>query len=62
MTPAQLYRSIRLAEAQRWLAQSRISVAEVAYRCGYGDATAMTRAFRQRLGQSPSQYRRSLAP
>jgi transcriptional regulator GlxA family with amidase domain len=60
-TPAQLYQSIRLAEAQRWLAQSRISVAEVAYRCGYGDATAMTRAFRRAVGQSPSQYRRALA-
>ena len=57
MSPGQLYRSIRLSEARRRLEQTRDSVAEVALRSGYRDATAMARAFKAEFGISPSAAR-----
>lgn len=60
-TPAAAYRRIRLNEALRLLEQTRQGVAEIAERCGYADATAMTRAFRREFGLSPRSMRRSFA-
>lgn len=57
MSPGTLYRSIRLAEARRRLEQTRASVAEVALRSGYRDATAMARAFKAEYGITPSAAR-----
>jgi transcriptional regulator GlxA family with amidase domain len=57
-SPAAAYRRIRLNEARRLLEQTRQSVAEIAGRCGYTDAAAMTRAFRREFGQSPREVRR----
>jgi transcriptional regulator GlxA family with amidase domain len=57
LTPARLYRSIRLAEARRRMEQTRDSVTEVALRAGYKDATAMTRAFKAEFGMTPSAAR-----
>jgi transcriptional regulator GlxA family with amidase domain len=57
LSPGALYRSIRLAEARRRLEQTRDSVAEVALRSGYRDATAMTRAFKAEFGITPSAAR-----
>ncbi|MEX3017908.1 GlxA family transcriptional regulator [Gymnodinialimonas hymeniacidonis] len=57
LPPARLYRSIRLAEARRRMEQTRDSVAEVALRAGYKDATAMTRAFKAEFGITPSAAR-----
>ena len=57
-TPAQIYRSIRLAEARRWVEDSDAGVPEIAERCGYRDATAMTRAFKAEYGVPPSGLRR----
>lgn len=54
LSPAQIYRAIRLAEARRRLEQTRESVAEIALRAGYRDATAMARAFKAEFGISPS--------
>ena len=51
--PARLYRAIRLAEGRRRMEQGQSSVAEVASRCGYADATAFSRAFRAEFGLSP---------
>jgi AraC-like DNA-binding protein len=35
-------------------------VAEIALRCGYQDASAMTRAFRSEYGTTPQNLRRTL--
>ena len=59
LTPARLYRSIRLAEARRRMEQTRDSVAEVALRAGYRDATAMPRAFKAEFGITPSAARKA---
>lgn len=56
-TPRAAYRAIRLAEARRLAETSRLSVAEIATRCGYENASALTRAFRQVYGTSPTAIR-----
>lgn len=61
VTPARAYRRIRLNEARRLLEETRQGVAEIAGRCGYTDATAMTRAFGREFGLSPRALRRRLA-
>lgn len=59
VSPRAVYKSIRLAEARRLLLHSGFSIAEIAGRCGYQDASAMSRAFRAEFGMSPSDVRRS---
>ena len=57
--PGKLYLATRLREARRLLERSGMSVAEIAARCGYRDASAMTRAFRQEFGVTPRNLRLS---
>ncbi len=58
-SPSRLYRGIRLAEARRRLEQTCESVSEIASRCGYGDPTAMARAFKTEFGSAPTAIRRA---
>ncbi|MCU0856224.1 MAG: helix-turn-helix domain-containing protein, partial [Rhodobacteraceae bacterium] len=60
-TPQAVYRGLRLREARRLVVETSMSVAEVAARCGYADASAMTRAFRAEFGLSPREMRASAA-
>ncbi len=55
--PGRLYLATRLREAKRMVEQSSISVAEIATRCGYRDASAMTRAFRKEFSITPRDLR-----
>jgi len=55
--PQRLYLATRLREAKRLIEQTTISVAEIAARCGYADASAMTRAFRREFGTTPRALR-----
>ncbi|WP_254871597.1 GlxA family transcriptional regulator [Pseudooceanicola sp. HF7] len=55
--PSQLYRAVRLREARRLVENTILSVAEIAVRCGYKDASAMTRAFRVEFGLPPRALR-----
>jgi transcriptional regulator GlxA family with amidase domain len=57
LSPARIYRAIRLAEARRRLEQTRESIAEISLRAGYRDATAMARAFKAEFGITPSDAR-----
>jgi transcriptional regulator GlxA family with amidase domain len=58
MTPLGVYKAIRLREARRMVELTRLGIAEIAERCGYRNASAMTRAYRQEFGQSPREHRR----
>lgn len=49
----------RLQRAMQQLQNSRVSVQEIACRSGYKSSSAFTRAFTEKLGLSPSQYRLS---
>ncbi|MCR9256502.1 MAG: helix-turn-helix domain-containing protein [Alphaproteobacteria bacterium] len=57
MTPRTVYRRLRLREARRLVKHSRLSVAEIAVRCGYQNASAMTRAFTEEFGLPPRDLR-----
>lgn len=58
--PQVIYRRIRLERARGLALETAISVAEIAVRCGYQDASAMTRAFRSEYGTTPQALRREL--
>ncbi len=57
-TPRTVYRRLRLNVARRLLSEGRMSVSEIALRCGYFDSSAFTRAFRREHGRTPREYRR----
>jgi AraC-like DNA-binding protein len=48
----------RMHLAKRWLEQDRLSVLEVAERCGYQSAAAFSKAFKRIVGAGPGQFRR----
>lgn len=50
---------LRLQAARRLLIDTRLSLQEIAVRCGFGSHSAFSRIFRRHLGVSPSLYRRS---
>ena len=58
--PQVIYRRIRLERARQLSLDTNISVAEISVRCGYQDASAMTRAFRSEYGTTPKGLRRAL--
>lgn len=49
--------ALTMTEARRLLAFTRLSVAEVGYRLGFGDPSYFSRRFRAVTGESPSGYR-----
>lgn len=58
-TPQAVYRRLRLIHARKLVLESDMAVAEIALRCGYQDASAMTRAFRQEFGDTPRGLRKA---
>ena len=56
--PQVIYRRMRLALAHSLAVEAQVSVAEIAVRCGYQDASAMTRAFRAEFETTPQAVRR----
>ncbi|MDQ1901354.1 AraC family transcriptional regulator [Paracoccus sp. WLY502] len=57
-TPLQWQLGQRIARAQRLLADSSLTVAEVAAQLGFSDQAHLTRAFRQVAGETPAAWRR----
>ncbi len=55
--PARLYQAIRLREARRLCLNTGFSIEEISARCGYTNASALTRAFRQEFGMPPRDLR-----
>lgn len=49
---------LRLAQVCRLLANTDLSIVELAYRSGYADQSALTRALRKATGLTPAAYRR----
>ncbi len=60
LTPSQLIQKTRMEIAVRRLRASADAIAVIAQDCGYSDQSAFTRQFRQTVGLSPSEYRRSV--
>ena len=59
VSAGQLIQKIRLEAAVERLRETDESIATIASRCGYSDQSAFTRKFRETVGLSPSEYRRS---
>lgn len=56
LTPLQYIQEVRLSEARKFLEnRTYSSVAQVASKVGYEDASAFTRVFKQRFGKRPSE-------
>ncbi|MEL6347632.1 MAG: helix-turn-helix domain-containing protein [Myxococcota bacterium] len=53
----QLLEQTRRGLAERYLADPTLSLAEIAYLCGYAEQTSFFRAFRQWTGQTPATHR-----
>ncbi|WP_233491783.1 GlxA family transcriptional regulator [Nioella nitratireducens] len=58
MTPRAVYTALRLRAVQLLVERTSLGMVEIATRCGYTDASAMTRAFRREFGQPPTALRR----
>lgn len=56
-SPGEYVVSARLEAACQVLAETTVPLKAVAQRCGFGSAAAMRRAFMQRIGVPPMQYR-----
>lgn len=57
-TPRAWLAQRRLDRARRWLAETRLPLAQVAQRAGYVDQSALSHAFRDATGLTPGAYRR----
>ncbi len=57
-SPLQFILNVRLQAAADLLTNSRLSVTEIAMKCGFNESNYFTRQFRQHIGISPSEYRK----
>ena len=55
-TPQELITGLRLQRAAQFLKSSQFTVAEVAYRSGFGDPAHFSKSFKKHFGCSPSHY------
>jgi AraC family transcriptional regulator len=60
MPPHRYHTQRRIERAKSLLAQSILSITEIALEIGFGQASSFTAAFRQLVGCTPRSYRRSL--
>jgi len=49
----------RIDAVKNLLLASRLSLVEVANKCGFADQSALNRSFKRILGESPGQWRKS---
>lgn len=61
-TPMEFLTQWRMQLARGWLERDRLSVAEVAQRCGYQSEAAFSKAFKRVAGVGPGEFRRARAP
>jgi AraC-like DNA-binding protein len=57
-TPRAWLSEMRLSRVREWLGLTKLPIAELAYRGGYSDQSALTRAMRKATGLTPAAYRR----
>lgn len=60
LTPYQYVTHVRIEAAKRLLAQTHLSLAQVAVECGFYDQSRLSAVFRKLTGVTPGAYRHSL--
>lgn len=60
LTPSKLVLSFRIQIAQKLLLNYSLNISEVAYQIGFNDAQYFSRCFRNEVGISPKEYRKSM--
>lgn len=58
-TPSELIRLVRLRHAERLLAESQLTVSEIAYKVGFSSQRYFSRCFKELFGYMPSEYKRN---
>jgi AraC family transcriptional regulator len=59
MPPHRYLINLRVDKARRLLEKTSMSIAEIAYECGFAHQEHLTRLFRRHCGTTPAAYRRS---
>ncbi|MBT2289381.1 helix-turn-helix transcriptional regulator [Paenibacillus albidus] len=57
-TPSGYLKAVRLKKARELLADSPLTLSQIAERCGYENGFYLSRVFSRAMGMSPSEYRR----
>jgi AraC family transcriptional regulator len=61
MTPHRYVLKRRVERARELLTKTHLSIAEIAYRCGFANQAHLTLAFGKECGLTPGEYRRQLS-
>jgi len=56
-TPLEFIKQVRIKQASRLLKKSKKSISDIAFQCGFSDASYFSRVFKEWTGISPSEYR-----
>ncbi len=56
-SPQTVYKRLRLNHARKLARETEFTVSEIAWRCGYADPSALTRAYRDEFGTTPREDR-----
>lgn len=59
-TPVEFLNEIRVAHAIRLMTQEQLTIATIAFHCGYNTMSNFNKFFREVTGKTPSEYRRQL--
>ena len=57
MSPMKLLRTARMRLARQLLDENRLTINDIAYKCGFADPKYFSKCFKQATGKTPSQYR-----
>lgn len=60
ITPKDFLREVRIQKACQLLKDKTLSINDVAYNCGFSDSRYFSRAFKAKIGMTPSEYRQSV--
>lgn len=60
IAPQEFLMKTRILASQNLLEQSELTVAEIAEKCGFVDASSFIQHFRKRMGSTPTKFRRKL--
>ena len=57
-SPLQVYRSLRLEQAEKLLMQTELPISEISVACGFSNVTLLSKWYRQKFGVQPSTARK----